>query len=72
MLVQLELDRLDNDKHIALLFYTMSDLMLSLNYLDPVFTSRDDLHDALDARLKRIVQSMKDFGKETCFDQYLI
>ncbi|KIM78706.1 hypothetical protein PILCRDRAFT_10927 [Piloderma croceum F 1598] len=58
VVVQLELNRLDNDKHIAALYFTMSDLLFVLADLDPMFKDND----GLEKQLKSITDNINNFG----------
>jgi len=60
--VQLELDRLDNDRHIAALYFSMTDLLFVLTYLDPVFEDDDGLKAQLVKQLKSIADNINAFG----------
>ncbi|KZP29523.1 hypothetical protein FIBSPDRAFT_193959 [Athelia psychrophila] len=69
VVVQLELDRQDNDRHIACLFYSMSDMLFVLSYLDPVFEDDDNLKDSLETLLKSITENIDAFGN-LCDEYY--
>ncbi|KIJ51437.1 hypothetical protein M422DRAFT_244605 [Sphaerobolus stellatus SS14] len=61
--IQLELDRHENDKQIAVVFFTMSSLLFRLSKLDPIFANESAaLHSSLDDHLKDMCASIKDFG----------
>lgn len=61
-LLRLELDRRDNDKQIAVLYLSMSTMLVVLAKLDTVFTKEDDLTELLDQKLDEIVKILNEFG----------
>ncbi|KAF8603840.1 hypothetical protein BDV93DRAFT_544465 [Ceratobasidium sp. AG-I] len=61
-LLRLELDRRDNDKQIAVLYLSMSTMLVVLAKLDAVFAKEDDLTELLDQKLDEIVKLLNEFG----------
>lgn len=61
-LLRLELDRRDNDKQIAVLYLSMSNMLVVLAKMDAVFTKEDDLTELLDQKLDEIVKLLNEFG----------
>ncbi|KAG8737624.1 hypothetical protein FRC10_008026 [Ceratobasidium sp. 414] len=61
-LLRLELDRQDNDKHIAALYHSMAGMLLVLAKLDSVFLRESELIEILDQRLDEIVKLLNEFG----------
>lgn len=61
-LLRLELDRQENDKHIATLYHSMSSMLVVLAKLDDVFTEESDLAELLDHKLDEIVNILNEFG----------
>ncbi|CAE6534803.1 unnamed protein product [Rhizoctonia solani] len=61
-LLKLELDRQDNDKKIAVLYHSMSTMLIVLAKLDNVFEEEGDLSDVLNRKLDDIVALLNDFG----------
>ncbi|KAK7043656.1 hypothetical protein VNI00_008267 [Paramarasmius palmivorus] len=62
VVIQLEMDRQENDRRIAALYFQMADLLLVLSYLDPVFEENDGLKATLGKQVQVISQTMNDFG----------
>ncbi|CUA68888.1 hypothetical protein RSOLAG22IIIB_13839 [Rhizoctonia solani] len=61
-LLKLELDRQDNDKKIAVLYHSMTTMLVVLAKLDSVFHEEGELADALNQKLDDIVSLLNDFG----------
>ncbi|CAE6428185.1 unnamed protein product [Rhizoctonia solani] len=61
-LLKLELDRQDNDKKIAVLYHSMTTMLVVLAKLDSVFNKEGDLADVLNQKLDDIVSLLNDFG----------
>ncbi|KAF9264863.1 hypothetical protein L218DRAFT_943538 [Marasmius fiardii PR-910] len=62
IIVQLELDRQDNDRRIAVLYFQMTDLLFVLSYLNPVFEEEDQVQDKLRLELDKIKEIIDQFG----------
>ncbi|KAB5594800.1 hypothetical protein CTheo_1779 [Ceratobasidium theobromae] len=60
-LLRLELDRQDNDKRIAVLYHSMSSMLIVLAKLDDAF-AESELSEELDQKLDEIVKTMNGFG----------
>ncbi|KAF8686743.1 hypothetical protein RHS04_00027 [Rhizoctonia solani] len=61
-LLKLELDRQDNDKRIAVLYHSMSTMLIVLAKLDNVFDEQGDLAEILNRKLDDIVGLLNEFG----------
>ncbi|PSS37523.1 hypothetical protein PHLCEN_2v637 [Hermanssonia centrifuga] len=61
--IQLELARHENDKQIAVVYFTMSSLLFLLGDLDPLFGDEQELHQRLHIRLDAVGDTVKDFAK---------
>lgn len=61
-IVKLEMDRQDNDKQIAVLYGSMSNMLMVLAYLDDVFQREDGLQNSLNKKLGEIVDLVNEFG----------
>ncbi|QRV74222.1 ATP-dependent RNA helicase dbp9 [Ceratobasidium sp. AG-Ba] len=61
-ILKLEMDRQENDRQIAVLFKSMSDMLIVLAYLDDVFARKDSLQELLDMKLEEIVKLINEFG----------
>lgn len=61
-MLRLELDRRDNDKQIAVLYLSMSTMLVVLAKLDAVFSMEDSLTELLDQKLDEIIQLLNEFG----------
>lgn len=60
--IKLELDRQENDRQIALLYNSMSNMLVVLAYTDEIFARQDDLHTLMDKKLGEIVALINEFG----------
>ncbi|KAG9093131.1 hypothetical protein FRC06_011654 [Ceratobasidium sp. 370] len=61
-IIKLEMDRQENDRQIAVLYNSMSNMLIVLAYLDDLFTRKDGLHQLLDKKLEEIVNLINEFG----------
>ncbi|KAG8737625.1 hypothetical protein FRC10_008027 [Ceratobasidium sp. 414] len=61
-IIKLEMDRQENDRQIAVLYNSMSNMLIVLAYLDDLFTRKDGLHHLLDKKLEEIVSLINEFG----------
>lgn len=62
VVIQMELQRHDNDKQVAVVYLTMSSLLFLLSDLDPIFGDDEHLHSQLQKRLEDIGLTVTDFG----------
>ncbi|KAK1233000.1 hypothetical protein PQX77_003914 [Marasmius sp. AFHP31] len=63
VVVQLELDRQDNDRRIAALYFQMTDVLFVFSYLNPVFEDeKDDIRGKLKKQLQEISKTINEFG----------
>jgi hypothetical protein len=56
------MDRQENDKQVAVLYNSMSNMLIVLAYMDDIFMRKDGLHELLDKKLEEMVNLINDFG----------
>ncbi|KAG9086170.1 hypothetical protein FS749_003862 [Ceratobasidium sp. UAMH 11750] len=56
------MDRQENDRQIAVLYNSMSNMLIDLAYLDDLFARKDGIHQLLDKKLEEIVGLINEFG----------
>ncbi|KAJ7283805.1 hypothetical protein C8J57DRAFT_1293627 [Mycena rebaudengoi] len=62
ILIKLEVDRRENDKSIAVIHLTMTNLLFLLSYLEPVFDTADKIRMILQKFLEEVCKTMNQFG----------
>ncbi|ESK93009.1 hypothetical protein Moror_8912 [Moniliophthora roreri MCA 2997] len=62
VVIQLEMDRQENDRRIAALYFQMADLLLVLSYLGPVFEENDALKATLTKQVTIVSETINGFG----------
>ncbi|KAJ1306952.1 hypothetical protein OPQ81_007932 [Rhizoctonia solani] len=60
--VKLETDRQENDKQIAVLYDSMSNMLIILVYMEEMFERKDGIQNLLKQKLDDIANLIKDFG----------
>ncbi|KAF8154996.1 hypothetical protein K438DRAFT_1943060 [Mycena galopus ATCC 62051] len=63
--LQLEIDRRDNDEEIVAVCYSMTSMIYVLRYLNQDAASREDLSDQLADEMANMSETIKDFGAFT-------
>jgi hypothetical protein len=56
------MDRQENDRQIAVLYDSMSSMLIVLAYMDEVFQQKDGLQDLLNKKLGEIADLINEFG----------
>ncbi|KAG8730980.1 hypothetical protein FRC11_005410, partial [Ceratobasidium sp. 423] len=60
--VKLEIDRQENDKQIAVLYDSMSNMLILLAYMEETFERKDGIQNLLKQKLDSIATLIKEFG----------
>lgn len=60
--VKLEIDRQENDKQIAVLYDSMSHMLIILAYMEEIFERKDGIQHLLKQKLDEIANLIKEFG----------
>ncbi|KAL0579983.1 hypothetical protein V5O48_002067, partial [Marasmius crinis-equi] len=62
VVVQLELDRQENDRRIAALYFQITDLLFVLSYLNPVLEDVDEIYGKMKKELHKVGKVINEFG----------
>ncbi|KAH7335133.1 hypothetical protein B0J17DRAFT_719692 [Rhizoctonia solani] len=60
--VKLEIDRQENDKQIAVLYDSLSNMLIILAYMEEIFERKDGIQNLLKQKLDDIANLIKEFG----------
>lgn len=62
VVIQMELDHNENHAKVAVLHFSLTDMLFSLGYLKPAFSKEDELSQKLDHFLRGVEKTINEFG----------